>query len=432
MNTKRALGFGVLAILAVLITLVAVHNIPGSLAALQQATSTRTPSPTLATTVTVSETTPQAITPEVTSDAVTTPEQIPLCTFDAQAQPALPALSLDSYTFSEPEVVLTGTTAIRLFQWLPDGQHLLIGRGIDGKPEELLEVVDLRTGESRQYTQAHLVGDEVAWLEAEQAVVFVESMPDNRNLLKLSYGIDEPIRELVADFRSPFSVKSDGKHLIFSANDHGGQLKVLQIPNRTTTPMITQLSGYYHTAPSPDDLRMAVYNRQHFYLVNQASEQICELDLGQVGEGEYSKVRASDVAWSADGRYLAMLTNYGNPVQFLALKIIDVSTKQFYDFEFNKRFVHGINWLPNSNFLLTTVDADPDPSKGNFDSLYLVNAITGDFKHILPEYQFFAAHYFGTLLSPDSYSIGIPCAEVVLPDTVVEWRICIIGMEKAR
>jgi len=308
---------------------IAIHNIPGSSAAHRQEILA-SPAPTVMISATVLES-PQTVTPELSFTEIVTPEQIPLCTFNAQAQPLTPTSSLDAYVFSEPEVVLTSATALRLFQWLPDGQRWLIGRDVAGKAEQTLEVFDLRTGETRLYAQAQIVGDKVAWLETEQAVLFVESLPDNRNVLKLSYGADEAVRELVTDFRSPFSVRSGGEQLIFSANDQGGQLRVLQVSDGSATPLLTQLSGCYHTVPSADETWMAVYNHLHFYLVNLVSEQVCEIDLGQVGTGEYAKVRASDVTWSTDGRYLAMLTNYGNPVQLLSLKIIDTLTGEVWD-----------------------------------------------------------------------------------------------------
>mgnify|MGYP005620874823 CR=1 FL=1 len=424
MKTKQIISFGLLLILVTLILVIAIHNIPGSSAGHRQEIIV-SPSPT---TFLVLESV-SSVTPEIPFIETAEREPIPSCTFNAQAQPRTPISSLDAYVFSEPEVVLTSATALRLFQWLPDGQRWLIGRDVAGKAEQTLEVFDLRTGETRLYAQAQIVGDKVAWLETEQAVLFVESLPDNRNMLKLSYGADEPARELMADFRSPFSVRGGGEQLIFSANDQGGQLRVLQVSDGAATPLLTQLSGYYHTVPSADETWMAVYNHLHFYLANLVSEQVCEIDLGQVGTGEYAKVRASDVTWSKDGRYLAMLTKYGNPVRFFSLRIIDLQAKALYDIVFDERFVFSIDWLPTSHMLLAAIDANPDPSLGSFDNLYLVDVASRNSRHILPEHQFFAAGDFGVLWSPDGKTIGVACADFTLPDEVREWRICTIEME---
>jgi len=82
--------------------------------------------------------------------------------------------------------------------------------------------------------------------------------------------------------------------------------------------------------------------------------------------------------------------------------------------------------------LLATVDANPDPSLGNFDSLYLVDATTRSSQAILPGHQFFAAGYFGALSSLDGKAIGITCPEVVPPDEVREWRVCTIDVKVQR
>ncbi len=61
----------------------------------------------------------QPVAPEATSKAALTEEAIPPCPFDAPLtypHAAQTAISLDSYIFSEPKVVLTSTTAIKLFQ----------------------------------------------------------------------------------------------------------------------------------------------------------------------------------------------------------------------------------------------------------------------------------------------------------------------------
>ena len=426
MKTKQIIGFGFLLILVTLILVIAIYNIPGSSAAHRQEILA-SPSPTTFSAIVLESA--SSVTPEIPFTETVELEPIPLCTFNAQVQPLTSTSSLDAYVFSEPKVVLTSATALRLFQWLPDGHRWLIGRDVAGKAEQTLEVFDLRTGETRPYAQAQIVGDKVAWLEAEQAVLFVESLPDNRNVLKLSFGADEPVRELVTDFRSPFSVRGGGEQLIFSANDQGGQLRVLQMSDGAATPLLTQLSGYYHTVLSADEMWMAVYNHLHFYLVNLVSEQICEIDLGQVGTGEYAKVRASDATWSTDGRYLAMLTNYGNPVQLSNLKIIDTLTGEVWDVDFGWRSVHSVDWLPNNNIALVAVQTDPDHSKGNFQSVYLVDATTGDFKHIMPEQNIATLGDHGLLWSPDGNEIGIACPLAEPPDNLIEWRICTVSVE---
>ncbi len=131
MKVKQVIGLSVALILVVLIAVIAVYNIPNSLAALQPQTLAPTASPTPSATAAIVESAPQTVTLEAVSGDMETSEQIPPCRFEAQTQPALSSSPLDAYVFSEPKVVLTSTTAIRLFQWLPDSQSLLIGHDVE-------------------------------------------------------------------------------------------------------------------------------------------------------------------------------------------------------------------------------------------------------------------------------------------------------------
>ncbi len=440
MKTKHIIGLGLLLILITLILLIATHSMSGSSAAYRQ-DITPAPSPTATLPAIVLESTPVP-TPEIPFTGTVEREPIPLCTFDVQAQPpSSTTSSLDSYLFSEPRVVLTSTTPIRLYQWLPDGRRWLIGRAMTGVAGEYIETFDLDTGEIRRCAERRSSAGKPVWLPSEQAVAFVDSMPpDYTWILYLGRGSDLPVEELARDLANPLlSLSQDGQQLIYAVHSRGIRAIRLQ-GSLDSSSLIADLPGQTDTGWAYSDAWRAdgtmasvyVYRPGMFYLIDRVTGTMCSMDLGQIGAGEHSKVRASDMTWSADGRYLAMRMVYGDPERFLGLRIIDTLTKDFRDISFDGMSARNIDWLPDGNILLATVDINPDPSKGNFDGLYLVDAATGDVRHMLPEYQFFAAHYFGTLWSPDSHSIGIPCSEVVLPDQVLEWRVCAIVVEGKR
>jgi dipeptidyl aminopeptidase/acylaminoacyl peptidase len=171
---------------------------------------------------------------------------------------------------------------------------------------------------------------------------------------------------------------------------------------------------------------VAMHRRGTFYLVDRKSETVCEVDLGGAEE---QKVWAIEAKWSPDGRYIAALVTIGEPpFRSINLMIIDTLTRS-RQIDFGGRSVHSIDWSPNGNTLLITVQADPDKTKINLDSFYLVDVTTGDSKLILPEHKFFAAGYYGALWSPDSKTIGLSCSDAVPPDEVAEWRVCIVSVE---
>ena len=434
MKTKQIISFGLLLILVTLIMMIAIHNIPGSSAAHRQE-SLASLAPTVILT-TFSES-PQTVTPEPSFAKTITPEQIPLCTFSAQAQPLTPTSSLDAYAFSDPEVVLTSTTPIRLLQWLPDGQRWLISRGMTEVAGEYIETFSLDTGEIKRYAERHSSAGKPIWLPTEQAVAFVDSVPpDYTRILYLGRGEELPLEELARDLANPLLSLGPDEQIIYSANSRGIQAMQVHKPATVST-LVADLPGQdmpgwtYSDAWRADGTMVAVYvySTGQFYLVNRMTGETCEMELGQADSNVPVSISVSDMTWSADGRYLALRRIYGNPERFLSLRIIDTLNREFHDITFEGRSVHGLDWAPDNNMLLIAIDIDKHVSSDNFDNLYVLDTATYKTYSILPVHQFWAAGYNGILWSPNGKVISVACSEFVPPDEVREWRICVISVE---
>ncbi len=436
MKTKQIIGFGLLLILVTLILVIAMHNIPGSSAAHRQGILA-SPAPTVMISTTVLEST-QAVTPEATLAETVLPVQIPLCNFEAYIQPTLTKTALYSYTFSDPEVVLTSTTPIHLLQWLPDGQRWLISRAMIDVAGEYIETFNLDTGEIKHYAERHSSAGKPIWLPTEQAVAFVDSMPpDYTRILYLGRGEELPLKELAWDLANPLLSLGPDEQIIYSANSRGIQTMHVHKPATVST-LVADLPGQdapgwtYSDAWRADGTIVAVYvyPTNQFYLVNRVTGETCEMELGQPDSNAHISISVSDMAWSADGRYLALRRIYGNPERFLSLRIIDTLNREFRDITFEGRSVHGLDWSPNDNVLLLTVDTDNiDPLFASFDALYVVEVGTYNIHSILPEHNFFVASYFGALWNPNGRTIGLACSEVKPPDEVIEWRMCVVAVE---
>lgn len=434
MKTKQIIGFGLLLLLVTLILAIAIHNIPGSSAAHRQETLA-SPSPTVVLT-TLSES-PQTVTPEISFTETATPEQIPLCTFNAQAQPLTPTSSLDAYVFSEPEIVLTSTTPIQLLQWLPDSRRWLISRAMTDVAGEYIETFDLDTGESKRYAERHSSAGKPIWLPTEQAVAFVDSMPpDYTRILYLGRGEELPLEELAWDLANPLLSLGPDEQIIYSVNSRGIQAMQVHKPAAVST-LVADLPGQdvpgwtHSDAWRADGTMVAVYvySTNQFYLVNRVTGETCEMELGQPDSNAHIRMSASDMAWSADGRYLALRRIYGSPERFLSLRIIDTLNREFRDITFEGRSVHGLNWVPDNDMLLIAIGIDQHLSTDNFDNLYVLDTATYKTYAILPAHQFWAAGYNGVLWSPNGKIISVACSEFIPPDEVREWRICAISVE---
>lgn len=91
-----------------------------------------------------------------------------LCEFPGGSPPESGApVRLDTFIFSEPQVVLTSTIEIEIAEWLPDNQRLLIVRGAS------IETFDVVTGSRQQYAQLQSApGWPPFWLSESEAVAY--------------------------------------------------------------------------------------------------------------------------------------------------------------------------------------------------------------------------------------------------------------------
>lgn len=381
-------------------------------------------------------------TPEAAPNMVVAPEAIPACVFNTSAMSAQPALSLDAYVFSEPRVVLTSKTGLRLYQWLPDSQRLLIGRSLVGRPGATIETFDLKTGQLERYAEWQDGGGKPLWLPTEQSVAFVDLVPPSyARVLRLSRGAGSPVEELADGLANPLlALEPDSQSVIFSADAQNGRPQSLQMINPAKSskpsPLSTGLpeqsgTGWnYSDSWSTDGKKDIRYGQGNFYLIDRLKGTVCAIHLGNVGGRNLLGLDA--VKWSSDGRYIAAAAITGEEESSLGsrlgkLLVIDTLTGERREFDFGFRHVHSIDWFPNTHYALITVGDELAPLSG-FKNLYLVEAATGNFKNTLPRHRFFTDE---ALWSPDGKTIVVSCGLATdLGDNKDEYRVCAIAVEE--
>jgi Tol biopolymer transport system component len=405
--------------------------------------ATYTPSPTLQAQAAAPSPTsaPPTPTPTITPTPLASP-----CSFDAGPASQAPASFLDAYVFAEPQVVLTHTESIVIFDWLPDGERLLIARGADPRPpEEYLEVFNVQTGalqrlgEWNMYSVGYTI--EPVWLDAEQAIVFGDSANEQWGLY-IGRGSGSPAQELVAGLASLHpAVSPDGQRVVFLPQSLANQPQILdvarsQVQNLTfTLPTLPEELAMqlhisrqdpYHMIWHPDGGRIAFYDNVGFYLADLNTGQMCELYLGADWD---RKSWAVDAKWSSDGRYLAALTAAGEPVvPFIDLTILDMSTGETRRINLGHEYLYNLSWSPNSRDLVLMAEADrSDPARMSQYDLYLVDAATGDSRQMLAEHIFMFSGAYGMAWSPDGKEIALDCP--VAEGATAKGQICLIPVE---
>jgi len=370
------------------------------------------------------------------------PTPIPRCTFAATPASAGPGPSLDAYVFSEPRLVLTHTAAIEIAGWLPDGESLLIARGIAGTPRQTIETFNVRTGEMRRYAERHSSSSKPVWLAAQQAVAFVDATVTEGRAwwsLRLSHGEKQPVATLHTRLAFPdLAADPTGQQVSVLASDQGTRPVIVDVARQTSRTLDAQLpeaastfEQAYHLAWSPRGKWLVCYSQVGFYLIEVATGQVCEADLGgqQYAPG---KRWALDAQWSPDERYLAMLTTTRKllPADFIDLTLIDTYTGEQRYFRLGLGSIYDIAWAPNSHHLLAVARVGTNEKGINLHGLYILDAATGKTRQLLTDQQFIGTGSWGVAWSPTGQTLALVRLTLMPTEpTIAESQLCIVSVE---
>jgi WD40 repeat protein len=376
--------------------------------------------------------------------AIATVEEVPTSTATPKPPPGL-----EDYDFSEPQVVLTHTSAIGIAGWLPDSERLLITRRIPGEAREYIETFNVRTGELKRYAERKSLDSKPVWLEAQEAVAFVDAKRGEGKSLRISKGEGQPIMTVATGMASRFiSADPQGKSVIFQLEGEEGRPAVFDVESSQARELgfelpllsIEEMAALgqmgmpepYRAAWHPDGSRVAFYNDTGFYLADLSTGQVQKVNLGRIIEGEVETWPrwALHAQWSPDGRYLAMLTTVGDlPLRFSDLTIFDTITGELRSMhpeqyvEPGRYYVTNIAWAPNSRHLAILAVVRKDDAGFDHDGLFIVDSVARKIKRFLPDYEFGGGGWGWEMAwSSDGRQLVINCP------TRSEGRLCMISV----
>ena len=342
--------------------------------------------------------------------------QPPLCQPMSSATPEPTGPTLEQFLFSSSQRVTTLHPVIDLIQWLPDSRRVLFLGG-DGVGEAI-ETIDVFSGETQVYAQGLQNPSLVLWLPEENAVVYTDKETAlgsgiDRKALWISYGDPQNVQILLED--------SDviGTHAPLP--ELPGNLAERLRPSLPFDPELWRYSKYppetmqgwkwlgLGSYRSPDGSLIAFYGPPWLFLVDAATNQPCEVELGG---GSARPLRAFEVKWSADGRFLAMLTTADFPgelMPFAHLAIYDTASGSLFQSS-QINYVTDMDWLTNSHYLLTLGFNNPSTQD---HYLYAVDALTSEFHPLLEDQVFWGN--FGSdqelFVSPDGQYLALRCRD---------------------
>jgi WD40 repeat protein len=367
--------------------------------ALTLSQQTTSPEPTV--TLAAWEPSPSSTPTEARKAASPTATATPGSAFDSPVKtptpgkptPTVPVPDLDDYVFGEPKVVLTHTTAIGIARWLPDGERLLLVRlDPDRTTREYVETFNVHSGELRRYGERHSVPVKPVWLDKLGKVAFADVSERQYSLWISSYGQEQAREAVFSGVEFPMAGGGDTvlvvprKQRQITAVDEGGKARSGQAIDLSAYGFRPDdVLTYFRMAISPDEERLAAYDREHLVIWDLKTGVGQAFDLGVRSEYEPDKIWAFHAEWSPDGCYLAMITTAGSlPMRFTDLTILDTVSGERQRVDLGSRYVTEVAWAPNGSHL--TVWAVVVQREGvSWAGLYLVDVSTGKTRRILPD-----------------------------------------------
>jgi dipeptidyl aminopeptidase/acylaminoacyl peptidase len=369
---------------------------------------------------------------------------------------SIPPASLNDYIISPLTPILSDTSRMNIYDWIPDNKRLIISRFSPSTTNYTLSTLDVTTGLVQTYAErTNVDGERPIWIADLQAIAYTDfDLPQKPSSLPgielwLSRGDPNETQRLAEHVSMNSLTVDDTGQLtyLFSQKNteavdlsvktvNAASLSVQDIPlpavlSRTSTSIDESLSEVekpFRLLHRPTTSQaLLLYKNQPPLLFDFDSEQICQLDLQSY---------VSEALWSPDDRFLAMRTQ-NMPIGFNAtdgLTILDTSTNQYDEVDLGAH-VYAMTWSPNGRYLAVLVRRQSESESGMHQNLYLVDAVTKEYRDILPEYDFRGGANQSNQMawSFDGRTLAITCPVIPHDSPIItEYRLCMLQLSQVQ
>ncbi len=392
---------------------------------------------------------PAATTLNPPTELSPTGKRPPACTFPlADIQPV--ESQPKTYIFSEPQIVIANKNALRIAGWLPDNETLLITRRLPESVLESIETFNIRNAKTKEYA-VYDGSDLPIWLEGLQATAYLTRLMNSQKTFEagsyelwLSYGSTET-QKLISANASLHSVALHGDRLWFLSSTENVYPEVWDIDSQKILAKTIDLQPWLYSrfdnlsplfwntlqvSPQPTGELVAFWGNAILLLTKNNGGQICEVDTGQ-DEGGLPRW-ATDLRWSSDGRYLAMILVSGYPNEIKPyssqIMVMDIYTGIQYFPKIATSSVYEIAWVPDSQILSALINIQTSGGRP-FMGLMLLDVVEKNSWQPLPEQIFGGGPPKLMSWSTNGEKLAIKCP--VWADTaplIIEDRICVIDI----
>jgi len=293
-------------------------------------------------------------------------------------------VTLDRIHSGEPTVVLTHTALIKVIEWLPDSQRLLLELGTGEFPlTNRIITLDVVTGGVVEYGRRLDRDIAPVWVEQAQGVVFDFWIPDSPPELRFGRAVGQ-VRILDQADAYPAVHRPSGRVLYVPI---GATLQAREVASGQAVPPPFQAEllpfGVLRADPQGRWL-VSLWRRLErqgvVYLADMSQGTMRQIELSDPRQ-PYSEWWSREAVWSPDGQRLAVIMGWWwNRLRASKVAILEPESGNWHWLNLPSQFVDEVDWAPDGRHLLVKAgyeyDAQSQPLPNAF---WLVDATTGDF-----------------------------------------------------
>ncbi len=329
--------------------------------------------------------------------------------------PAEAIIPLDTYSFSEPQLVLTTTAHIQIEQWLPDSGTLLISSEPNISQTVSVALVNINTGGITEIVEPRRYLRKPRWLAEDRTVIWRE-LGDVLDSVPTYWEPGVQLRSFELLSTKRLSGNGNGAGVTHDVSPNGKEFVFLSLPGGTQPFLWNQVTKMLRALPvdlatwryqtsgtpypfqpfnvvwQPNNKKLLFWDGTWTFLYDLTTDSGCEIRIGTFIATPFTFVQ--EAAWSPNGRYL-LLKNAEYPPYTMTsgphdlVLILDTYTGEGVQYALGNLVVN-LSWAPdNQTIAMTKKTGEETDSYGRFNlyDLFLFNGRSGETRQILPEQE---------------------------------------------
>jgi len=264
--------------------------------------------------------------------------------------------------FSEPKVVLTNDSGLRIVRWISNEEVLILRNLKPGGSRVAIEIFNIKTGQVTHLAEDNTISGDPLWLPNRKAVWYIAydlytNPAKNRSRLMVVTLDGRFSQSVIEGVTQPLFAMPNSEDVVVLGSDKQGLMKVDIAKNITALSNIAGLAmrsdRLLHVAQHPNSQAIALYNDAVFAIMDMETRKPIELGFGK---WQIENRWALDAQWNPDGKHLAVIVTAGKlPNPYSSLLILDIENECSWEIPVSRPFyIYEMAWSPAGRYLLVS------------------------------------------------------------------------------